>query len=180
MTTLNAHLPSSRRGKPIDHVDFVQAVKKEFEAVYGGKEKAMQIHRVVEHQVKEAKVTEGAKELFSWEWQYGQTPEFTNTIEGDLSIGRVVSRLSSTSNLAETDQSVSVTSRHALITFLSLGLSRPVLQGSFRARQDYLNALALTLVGKRYETLDGAGPPPDSGAHYELGEEVIDWLRRVM
>ena len=47
-----------------------------------------------------------------------------------------------------------------------------------------LDALALDLIGKRYETLDGLEPPLDSQfdneADHQLGREVIRWLRTSM
>ena len=53
-----------------------------------------------------------------------------------------------------------------------------------RLKQEYLDALALSLIGKRYETLDGAVSPPDPHFDHkqyrELGAEAIDWLRRKM
>lgn len=70
----------------------MQAVTREFETVYGGEGKRMETHEVWEARVTENKVLSGAEELRSWEWRYGQTPEFTNEFEDDLSIGRVVSR----------------------------------------------------------------------------------------
>ena len=68
----------------------MEAVTKEFEVVYAGQGKQMEVHQVSEGQAKEKKIFGGAEELKSWEWQYGQTPEFTHLIEGDISIGRIV------------------------------------------------------------------------------------------
>lgn len=39
------------------------------------------------------KIWKGVEELKSWEWTFGQTPEFENRFEGELSFGRVVSVL---------------------------------------------------------------------------------------
>jgi hypothetical protein len=39
----------------------------------------------------EAKIRKGVEELKSWDWTYGQTPEFENHFEGELSFGKVVS-----------------------------------------------------------------------------------------
>lgn len=36
------------------------------------------------------RVWKGVKELKSWEWTYGQTPEFTNTLSGHLGFGEIV------------------------------------------------------------------------------------------
>lgn len=41
------------------------------------------------------KIWKGVEELKSWEWTYGQTPEFENHFEGDLSFGKVVSHIQS-------------------------------------------------------------------------------------
>ena len=46
---------------------------------------------VTENLVKEEKVWQGVQELKSWEWVYGQTPEFTNLLQGEVSKGRLVS-----------------------------------------------------------------------------------------
>lgn len=92
MTTLNTYLPLLRLGEAIRHDDFVRASAQEFDAVYSGRGKRMETREVSEGRVHESRVTDGARELKSWEWQYGQTPEFTNDIEGEVSIGRVVSR----------------------------------------------------------------------------------------
>ncbi|CAD6580417.1 MAG: Biotin/lipoate A/B protein ligase [Tremellales sp. Tagirdzhanova-0007] len=165
VTTLNTYLPVSRLGEAIQHDDFVRAAAHEFDAIYSGERKRMETHEVSEGRVHETKVIDGAKELKSWEWQYGQTPEFTNDIEGEVSIGRI---------------SVSLTTRHALITSMSIKLA----DSHDRLKQEYLDALALSLIGKRYETLDGAVSPPDPHFDHkqyrELGAEAIDWLRRKM
>lgn len=65
----------------------------EFALVYsGGRGKQMGMHRVTEEDsgISE-KVWKGVEELKSWEWTYGQTPEFDNDLETDLSFGKVVS-----------------------------------------------------------------------------------------
>jgi lipoate-protein ligase A len=90
VTTLNAYRPSSRP-HPIKHDDFTDAVIHEFGRVYAGKNKPMQTIEIDEGRVKEAKVWDGVRELKSWEWTFGQTPEFSNDFEGDLSFGKVVS-----------------------------------------------------------------------------------------
>ncbi len=63
----------------------------EFETVYGVEGKEMETYQATQAGVTERKVVDGAKELNSWAWQYGQTPEFTNDLEGETSVGKVVS-----------------------------------------------------------------------------------------
>jgi lipoate-protein ligase A len=52
-----------------------------------------------------------------------------------------------------------------------------------KLKQDFLDTLALSLVGKRYESLDGAEdriPADEQDSHREMHLEVVDWLRRAM
>ena len=83
-------------------------------------------------------------------------------------------------------QSVSLSTRHALITSLTFSLapSADTPPKDVQAYQDFLNALALSLVGKRYESLVSAEPLPNSiyqtTKWRELGANIIDWLRQTM
>lgn len=92
VTTLNHYLPRGR-SKHLHHDDFVRAVTAEFAKTYAGEEKPMTTCEVTESMVKEKKIWEGYEELKSWEWQYGQTPEFTNELEGNFSFGDLASHL---------------------------------------------------------------------------------------
>lgn len=89
VTTLNTHRPPTN--PPIKHSDFVRAVTKEFAHVYASKGKELETRDVAESRVQEEKVWKGVEELKSWEWTYGQSPEFSNAFEGDVSIGNIVS-----------------------------------------------------------------------------------------
>ncbi|WVQ98628.1 hypothetical protein IAU59_005758 [Kwoniella sp. CBS 9459] len=186
VTTLNHHLPSS--AEPIHHDQFVRAVTAQFEKIYsdptsagsrsssgggggGSSRKKMETREVNPDWVKEEKVWKGVRELKSWEWQYGQTPEFSNQLQGDFAFGSV---------------SASLTARHALITSLTLHLT-PSVHGNTdetASKQEYLDCLALSLIGCRYETLDGAegalAPKFEDEKWRELGNEVLAWLRRAM
>jgi lipoate-protein ligase A len=51
----------------------------------------MQVTNVFERNVSEKRVWDGVKELKTWEWEYGSSPEFSNLIEGELSFGSLVS-----------------------------------------------------------------------------------------
>lgn len=95
VSTLNAH----RTGDEISHDAFVTALREEFAATYPG---TMPVTVVEEKDVDLPKVWDDVADIKvswrnapnadiqSWEWQYGQTPEFTNLITADLSFGRVV------------------------------------------------------------------------------------------
>jgi len=65
-------------------------VTKEFGAVYASPGKELETQDVSESRVKEEKIWKGAEELKSWDWTYGQSPEFSNSFDGDLSIGNIV------------------------------------------------------------------------------------------
>lgn len=79
-----------------------------------------------------------------------------------------------------------MTARHGLITSLTFHLAPPLHASTdgIKAKQAYLDEVALTLVGKRYETLDDAEVELSAdGTNPRLEEvhhEVITWLRRVM
>lgn len=83
-------------------------------------------------------------------------------------------------------QAVSLTSRHALLTSLTFHLTPPrtTSEADARTQQDFLDALAISLVGKRYQTLESAegasGPQFEETRFRALGDEVISWLRRTM
>ncbi|KAL7422195.1 hypothetical protein Q5752_002841 [Cryptotrichosporon argae] len=159
VTTLNHWAP-----RPVRHADFVSTVRAEFMRVYelGRRTQTME---VAEGDVRDRKVWDGVAELKSWEWQYGQTPEFTNTLAAALSIGQVTA---------------SLTARHARITSLALALDPA--PGAPGHAQAALDELALALVGKRYESLEGADGVdwPADASRRELAAEVIRWLRTAM
>ncbi|ODN84799.1 hypothetical protein L202_00669 [Cryptococcus amylolentus CBS 6039] len=173
VTTLNHFIRDVT--KPIHHDSFTSALTSEFAQVYATPSKPMSTHLVNKSGVKEEKVWKGYEELKSWGWQYGQTPEFTNTLEQSFSWG---------------DLSVSLTSRHALITALTFHLSPPASHPSSPSApeaaktQAFLDALALDLIGKRYESLEGAegamGHEWEGEAWRNFGWEVMNWLRRTM
>jgi lipoate-protein ligase A len=83
------------------------------------------------------------------------------------------------------EQSVSLTARHGLITALIFHLEPP-LNASTEAtkiKQDYLDTLALSLVGRRYGSLEGAEeaiPPDEDATLKDIHQEVVEWLRKAM
>ncbi|KAK8869918.1 hypothetical protein IAR55_000486 [Kwoniella newhampshirensis] len=170
VTTLNHYLPLG--SQPLHHEHFVSAVTKEFEKVYSTEtSKKMETREVSPDVVKVVKVWKGVEELKSWEWQYGQTPEFSNELEGAFSFGSI---------------SASMTTRHALITSMTFHLSPPLHFSTEEVaeKQQFLDSLALSLIGKRYESLEGAegtmGDRWDDEHWREVGNEIMSWLRRTM
>ncbi|WWD15807.1 hypothetical protein CI109_100231 [Kwoniella shandongensis] len=170
VTTLNHYLPPG--SQPLHHEHFVSAITKEFAKVYSDNGlRQMETREVSSDLVKVENVWKGVEELKSWEWQYGQTPEFSNEIQGEFSFGSI---------------SASLTTRHALITSMTFHLSPPLHYSTeeIAEKQEFLDSLALSLVGKRYENLEGAegaiGDKWDDEHWREVGNEIMTWLRRTM
>lgn len=75
----------------LDHQAFFETVANQFIHVYGGNRNA--VHDVDESELdKKDYVRDVFEELQTWEWQWGQTPEFTHTMKADFAWGSVVSR----------------------------------------------------------------------------------------
>lgn len=75
----------------LTHDDFFNAVANQFSHHYGGD---AQVHNVDESELdKKEYVRKGFEELQTWEWQWGQTPEFTHALTAEFSWGKVVSQL---------------------------------------------------------------------------------------
>lgn len=99
VTTINNYLPSSF--PLITNETFVRAVVEEFASVYLNSSSSgssstsaptfLNPQLINEEGAINEKILKGIEELKSWEWTYGQTPEFNNEIEADLSFGSVVS-----------------------------------------------------------------------------------------
>jgi len=91
VTTLNTYLsPDQPR---IDHDSFTEAVTSEFKRVYEiPNSPSMEVTYVKEEDLAETKIWDGVKEMKTWEWEYGSSPEFSNQIEGELSFGSLVRR----------------------------------------------------------------------------------------
>lgn len=72
----------------LDHQSFFDAVADQFVHVYGGRKS---VNLIDENELeKNDFVKNSYRELQSWEWQWGQTPEFTVQVDGDFAWGSVV------------------------------------------------------------------------------------------
>lgn len=173
--TLNAHrAPGARE---ITHGAFVAAAAAEFGAAYG----PSQVQAVDEAAVFEgghagvnvdaagrAAIRAGMAELQSWDWEYGQTPAFSNHFEGALSCGRV---------------RADVESRHGLVTAMTLEILGQAGAGGSEqqdADQDALERIAHCCLGLRYEGLDGVGTFLGDSVRPDLSWEVVSWLQSHM
>lgn len=74
----------------LDHQSFFDAVAEQFIHVYGG---SKNVNNVDESKLKDNEfVRKSFEELQNWEWQWGQTPEFTIQIDADFTWGSSVRR----------------------------------------------------------------------------------------
>ncbi|KAF5365842.1 hypothetical protein D9757_012807 [Collybiopsis confluens] len=81
----------------VTHDRFVQAVAKAFREEYGvDSEGTGEIQVIGEKRYRDVEyIQKGINELKSWEWAYGQTPEFTYTIQKDFNWGIVRAKIRS-------------------------------------------------------------------------------------
>ncbi|BGP53267.1 hypothetical protein JCM8202v2_000826 [Rhodotorula sphaerocarpa] len=157
-----SELASAGRGGQIDHERFVQVVADEFAKQHGlGRE----VQRIDQSEAdRNSYVREVIEELKSWDWQYGQTPEFTHEIAGELSFGKLA---------------VTIHSRHGVITSAELTRSPRALE-AWRCATE----LCQLLVGDRYESLEGTRAAVSggrgSGEKQAWMEESVAWLQQEM
>ncbi|GAA5960401.1 hypothetical protein JCM3765_007499 [Sporobolomyces pararoseus] len=141
----------------IDHESFVEQVSKEFSKQYGVSD---QIKRVGEDEIEGNEyVRQTMEELKSWEWQYGNSPEFTHEITGN-------------------DMTISLRSRHGLITTASVA-NPPDDADLWSAASE----LCEVLEGDRYGTIEKTREyleRASEGSYKQLLQKVVDWLRREM
>ncbi|GAA5857691.1 hypothetical protein JCM8547_004332 [Rhodosporidiobolus lusitaniae] len=144
----------------IDHDRFVEVVAREFASKYGGNG---EITRVNEDEVeRNPYVKEVVEELKSWDWQYGQTPEFTHSISGSFPWGSLT---------------LDISSRHGLITSCSLPLPPRPLEW-WRAASE----LCGLLEGDRYERVERTveSVRGRKGEEGERVRELVEWVRGEM
>ncbi|KAG9093488.1 Biotin/lipoate A/B protein ligase [Ceratobasidium sp. UAMH 11750] len=134
----------------ITHDAFVYAVARAFREKYNGHGQAGDKVVYVEHG--DEIVKKSADELRSWDWRFGQTPEFTHDLTNTFSWGEV---------------RVHLTSKKGLITDCRIsGIDLPVHD----------------LIGLRYGTLDGAEDvltKSFTGQPNHL-QNILTWLRLEM
>ncbi|BGP13163.1 hypothetical protein JCM10213v2_001082 [Rhodosporidiobolus nylandii] len=144
----------------ISHERFVEVVAKEFASKYNVRE---EITRIDDSEAeRNSYVREVVDELKSWDWQYGQTPEFTHSISGSFPWGSLT---------------MDITSRHGLIQSASLPTPPKPLDWWKAASK-----VCQILEGDRYETLEQTGQKLKElqGEEGEKVETLVEWLREEM
>ncbi|GAA5924167.1 putative lipoate--protein ligase [Sporobolomyces koalae] len=143
----------------IEHDSFVDSVAREFAEQYKADP---QINRIGEAEADKNEYVRGVMdELKSWEWQYGNSPEFTHDISTD-------------------DMTISIRSRHGLITTATV--SNPPTSTEMWAAASELCQL---LEGDRYGTLERTRAYLDknrneTNQYNESIRKMLQWLQREM
>ncbi|CDZ98583.1 Lipoate-protein ligase A [Phaffia rhodozyma] len=163
----------------VNNETFIGAVVKEFTSVYGAQTEVIDVdEQYIDReggQMKEL-VEKEVAELKTWNWAFGQTPEFSIDVQSPIL------------NTLGHSLNASVTSRKGLITKIDLSFpSSPSplypsakSESSPGSRTD-LEKLASSLIGRRFGDLD----INSEGKRQELENkgverEVIEWLGRSM
>ncbi|KXN89511.1 Lipoate-protein ligase A [Leucoagaricus sp. SymC.cos] len=143
----------------VDHTSFTAAVISEFQKEYDIHEEAIVVEESeillsIEH------IKKGMAELPTWEWAYGQTPEFTYTINSTFSWGKA---------------SVTIVSKHGFIVSCNLNITESRLSTE---DADNVFQLAKAIEGQRYGFVDDileAASRKD-----EPTRNMSSWLKAIM
>jgi len=136
----------------VSHETFVNSVTREFTIVYGGDGR---IHLIDENELHREEIRKGHSELKSWDWSYGQTPEFTHDLKKTFPWAEV---------------RVHIKSKHGVILSCDFQCEE---RDEAKVVSEVCSQLGQDLVGRKYGILDlaeGTG----------IRREVIEWLRDDM
>ncbi|KDN37817.1 hypothetical protein K437DRAFT_276465 [Tilletiaria anomala UBC 951] len=185
VANLTESFPHAAAAGRLTHALFVRAVVREFFRTYGGETEQAEASFVGEEMLqREQRLREGYEELISWDWTYGQTPEFTH----ELSTSRAAPACMAGADSADItstepaswqpdwpwsdrwgDFKLSISSRHGLIVDATLS---DVRLGSC-VHEAALRSLVYALHGRRYDDfatrppgrLTGASADADAGTY---------------
>ncbi|GAA5933360.1 hypothetical protein JCM3775_000666 [Rhodotorula graminis] len=144
----------------VDHERFVEAVAEQFARKYGV---SNEVQRIDEGELDTNEyVRDVVDGLKSWDWQYGQTPEFTHEISGSFPFGNMT---------------LSINSRHGLISSASLSHPPRPLEW-WRAATE----LCRLLEGDRYESVERTREAAARlrGDEGDKVRQLLEWLRGEM
>ncbi|KIM54037.1 hypothetical protein SCLCIDRAFT_1222336 [Scleroderma citrinum Foug A] len=149
------------------HEAFVEAVIRSFREEYGVDDEPCIVDETPEY-IGDEYFKAGMAELPSWDWAYGQTPEFEYAIERNFGWGDVIA---------------TIRSRHGIILSCTFTLSRS--PSTMSSLQAVLDELGRRLEGKRYGFVSDAEVFVQSecalthAAKSEMGE-LWRWLKLEM
>ncbi|KAK0499549.1 hypothetical protein EDD18DRAFT_1069191 [Armillaria luteobubalina] len=144
----------------ISHEQFCEAAISEFRRVYDISEEVQRISENTDL-VDLDDVHKGVTELSSWEWAYGQTPEFTYTKNVVFEWGNLAAKIQS---------------KHGIILNSSVRISNAAASVSEGLIQE-IEDMAASLAGQRYGSI-----PPDAliSSGISPKEDVQWWLHDMM
>ncbi|KAF5388072.1 hypothetical protein D9615_000764 [Tricholomella constricta] len=144
--------------RELTHDTFTNAVVLAFQNEYGITSPAQVVDETDELRHVEY-IRKGLEELPSWDWAYGQTPEFTYTVYHNFAWGRVTA---------------DIHSKHGIINTCKLSISDTRLE-DFAV--DALTELGQTLEGKRYGFL---GDLPGAREHAGPRRDILTWIKEII
>ncbi|KAF8507602.1 hypothetical protein JB92DRAFT_2734866 [Gautieria morchelliformis] len=139
----------------VTHARFMEAVIDNFTEEYEINPEVQMVHdgaeiRDIDH------IKAGIIELQQWDWQYGQTPEFTHRLTGSFAWGEITA---------------DIRSKHGII--LSCGVS------SNSIDETWCKEFGSSLVGAKYASLEGM-EREDLVENRRERLDILEWLREEM
>ncbi|KAJ3798977.1 Lipoyltransferase and lipoate-protein ligase [Lentinula aff. detonsa] len=161
----------------VTHEAFVDAVIHEFREEYEVRAVNDVVHIIGEDNCKDIEyIQDGMLELPSWDWAYGQTPEFTYTVSQAFEWGTVKAKIRSKHGLI-LDCDLSVSNTDSQVVSMSA-----VLQDCVNSTDSRLKEVERALQGRKYgfvsamDILNGLGNKTGT----RVKEDVAFWLESMM
>ncbi|KAF8312232.1 Lipoyltransferase and lipoate-protein ligase [Clavulina sp. PMI_390] len=136
----------------ITHDLFVEAVKKEFQALYTEGRELETLRLSEETEASNDHILKGMEELKSWDWMYGQTPALTNKLTKEFDWGTI---------------EVHIGAKKGLITDCTITHQPESLMAPDYISQEKVDSMASALVGLKYGLLD------ESELRFEAEDEGV-------
>ncbi|CAO3586586.1 unnamed protein product [Absidia cylindrospora] len=133
----------------VDHQQFCESVLKEFEKEYndGVNVRPMIIDEANIQELPE-QVEKTRQELCTWEWMYGQTPEFTHAMDNEFEWGHVNVFLRSRHGvITESEMTTDSVSAHEVTVVSALSIALKGCRYSERAAQDAIDKISMEIPG---------------------------------
>ncbi|KAF9644504.1 Lipoyltransferase and lipoate-protein ligase [Thelephora ganbajun] len=154
-----------RQHKPdISHEDFVYAVVREFQDHYNIRETIKWVDEGSDCEGIE-EIRKGMHELTTWDWAFGQTPEFTYTLEHTFGWGTLKTNLHS---------------KHGIILSCTFDIVDLVDRGGISEVRGHLDLLERSLAGEKYGFLEDEANPKEltgSESARQLWDELVKEMK---
>ncbi|KAG9006625.1 Biotin/lipoate A/B protein ligase [Tulasnella sp. JGI-2019a] len=145
------------------HESFTKAVVQEFQKTYGGEEEPTAVDDALLDE--EPAIKANYEDLQTWNWTYGQTPEFEHHLSKSFEWG---------------DVSANIQSKHGRIISASLQYAPPLTANEIHEdAEDVCLALAGKMIGDKYGSLEGL-QQPDGVQLQSMERDIIRWLQQEM